>query len=153
MLRAVTAPLVGEYVAFQPDVMFCPPGSVKASVQPLMAVLPVLVIVMFDVRPVFQALIVSLIRHAAPPGGGDDVRDGDGDVFGVVGGGLVGVVLFNPKNAIVYAAMPPTRALCDPPWTLIASTGACVVFAPYRVRVQELCGESLETGVWLTPRT
>src|SRR5690242_4997673 len=101
--------------------MACPAGSVKASVQPLTAVLPVFVMVMFDVRPVFQALIVSLTRQAPPPGGGDVVGDvvGVGDVFGVVGGGLVGVVPFRPKNAIVYAAIPGSRALCVPFWTLI----------------------------------
>src|SRR5690242_17448357 len=112
--------------------MVCPAGSVNVSVQPLTAVLPVFVMVMFDVRPVFQALIVSLTRHAPPPGGGEvgggEVGGGEvggGDVGGgelgggELGGGDVGVVLFNPKNAIVYAAMPGMRMLCVPPWMLM----------------------------------
>src|SRR5690349_18740895 len=137
--------------------MLCPAGSVNVSVQPLTGVLPVFVMVMFDVRPVFQALIVSLTRHAPPPGGGE-VGGGDvggGDVGGgeLGGGELGGGELFNPKNAIVYAAMPDRRMLCVPPWMLMPSTGACVVFAPYRVRVHVLCGESVDAGVWLTPST
>ena len=43
-------------MALQPPVMVCPAGRVKTRFQPLMAVLPVLVIVMLLVRPVFHAL-------------------------------------------------------------------------------------------------
>ncbi|BCB81718.1 hypothetical protein Pflav_081280 [Phytohabitans flavus] len=57
-LRAVTWPLLGEYVAFQPDVIVCPLGSAKASVQPLTGALLVLVMVIDAVRPLFQALTV-----------------------------------------------------------------------------------------------
>src|SRR6185437_14933255 len=49
--------------------MVCPLGRVKASDQPLTAVVPVFVMVMLDVRPVFQALTVSATRHAPVPGG------------------------------------------------------------------------------------
>ncbi len=54
--RAVTAPLDGEYVAFQPLVIACPLGSVNARAQPLIAAVPLLAMVMLAVRPVFQAL-------------------------------------------------------------------------------------------------
>jgi hypothetical protein len=57
-LRAVTAPLFGEYDAFQPDVMVCPLGRVKASVQPVTVVVLVFVTVIDAVRPVFHELTV-----------------------------------------------------------------------------------------------
>src|SRR4051794_32085105 len=50
--------------------MLCPFGNVKTSDQPLVAVVPVLVMVMSSVRPEFQALTAALTRHAAVPGGG-----------------------------------------------------------------------------------
>jgi hypothetical protein len=39
-LRAVTCPLVGEYVAFQPEAMVCPLGILKTSDQPFTVELP-----------------------------------------------------------------------------------------------------------------
>ena len=60
-------------MAFQPEVMVCPPGRVKARDQPLIAVLPVLVMVRFSVRPVFHALTAAATRHAPVAG-----VDGDG---------------------------------------------------------------------------
>src|SRR5512139_2425710 len=67
--------------------MTCPPGRVKTRDQPSTAALPVLVMTMLEVRPVFQALTVSLIRHV--PTGGAVVG---GAVVGgtVVGGTVVG---------------------------------------------------------------
>ncbi len=56
-------------MAFQPEVMVCPPGRVKTSDQPLTAVVPVFVMVMFSVRPVFQALTVAVTRQAPDVGG------------------------------------------------------------------------------------
>src|SRR3954451_10138694 len=130
MLRAVTAPVAGPNWAFQPEVMAWPAGSVKVSAQPLIAALPVLVMVMLAVSPVFQALTVSPIRQAGPPRGGvaaggrgagggrarggrDAVaRDpaGVGPVGlhapGPLGEPLVPPVPLRPKKAIAYAAMP-----------------------------------------------
>lgn len=86
-----------------------------------------------------------------PPGGvvvGGVVTGAD------VGDWLVGgVVLLRPKKAIAIAACPLNGRLCPTFATLIASTGAIVPVAPYRVRVQPDCGVSVETGVWLTPST
>ena len=55
---AVTCPLVGAYVAFQPLVIVCPAGRVNVSDQPLMGDVPVFAMRMLAVRPVFQALVV-----------------------------------------------------------------------------------------------
>lgn len=55
---AVTAPLLGLYVAPQPEVMVWPAGRVKASDQLLIAAAEVLVRVRVAVRPVFQTLVV-----------------------------------------------------------------------------------------------
>ncbi|WP_307868742.1 hypothetical protein [Umezawaea beigongshangensis] len=49
--------------------MVWPPGSVNTSDQPLIGAGPVLVMVISDVRPPFQALTVSDTRHEASPGG------------------------------------------------------------------------------------
>ncbi len=78
---AVTCPLAGLTVAFQALLTVCPPGSVNFTDQPLTALPPVLVTVMFSVRPVFQELTWVLTLHAAPLGGvdGEDEEDGDGE--------------------------------------------------------------------------
>src|SRR6185312_16095257 len=83
MLRAVTAPLDGAIVAFQAPVTVCPLGRVKASVQPLMAVLPLFFTVTDVVKPVFQAVMSNVTEHP-PTGGGEVVRDADGDTDGEV---------------------------------------------------------------------
>src|SRR3954470_23306284 len=106
--------------------MVCPAGRVKTSDQPLRPALPVLVIVRFSVRPVFQALTVPVTRHPPEPG---DVVGGvvgpvvDGVVGGVVGpvvggvvGGVVVVLPLRPKKATAYAAMPLDGRLCPAPW-------------------------------------
>src|SRR6185312_14692921 len=107
--------------------MLCPPGRVNTSDQPLTALAPVLVMVKFSVRPVFQALTATLTRHAPEPGGG--VVGFGGGVVGL-GGGVVGfgggVVGFGgavrPKKATAAAAMPAEGRLCPAPWMLYAST-------------------------------
>src|SRR5947209_938918 len=91
--------------------MVCPAGRVKASFQPLRAAEPVLVMVMFSVSPVFQAL-TELLTLQAPVGG--DV--GGGDVGGVVSA--------RPMNCRASMAIPLLRMLCVPPATLTPSTGA-----------------------------
>src|SRR3954453_6517255 len=105
MLVAVTGPLVGRKVGFHPWGMVWPAGRVKARDQPLIAELPVLVIAMVAVSPVFQALIVSVTRQLPEPGGAEL-----GVVVGVlVGGVLVGGVLVpasRPRNEIAYASCP-----------------------------------------------
>jgi hypothetical protein len=85
-------------VAFQPEVMVWPLGSVKARDQPLTAFVPVLVMVRVEVSPVFQALTVSLTRQLPAAGGRvGGLDDGGADVGGGeeggidVGGGEVGV--------------------------------------------------------------
>src|SRR5690349_15246731 len=50
--------------------MVCPLGSVNTSDHPLIAVVPVLVMVSSEVRPVFQALTVSVTRQAPGSGSG-----------------------------------------------------------------------------------
>ena len=45
-------------MAFQPEVMDWPEGRVKASVQPSIVEVPVLVMLMLAVKPEFQVLIV-----------------------------------------------------------------------------------------------
>src|SRR5690349_1478518 len=63
---------------------------VKVSRHPLTVVLPVLVIVMLFVSPVFQALRSEVTRHALPVvGGGVVVGGGGGGVVVVGGGGVV----------------------------------------------------------------
>ncbi len=47
-------------MAFQPEVIAWPDGSMNTSDQPLIADVPLLVMVIDDVRPVFQELIVSV---------------------------------------------------------------------------------------------
>src|SRR6266568_4129202 len=84
--------------------MTCPPGSMKFSDQPLIAELPVLVIVRFDVRPVFHDWIVSVTWQDDEPLVGV-VVGGVPTVVVVVGGG--GLPL-RPKNWIASAAMPDT---------------------------------------------
>src|SRR5687768_6989070 len=114
MLRAVTAPLAGLYVAFQPEVIVCPAGSVKARAQPLTVEPPVLVMVKFSVRPVFQGLRVTATRHVALPDGEPDTGGLDAgglDAGGLDAGGLderlpLGLGLLpplRPKNAIAAA--------------------------------------------------
>ncbi|GAB1510715.1 hypothetical protein JCM33774_27570 [Actinophytocola sp. KF-1] len=51
----MTWPLAGLNVAFQPAVMVCPPGSVNASDQLPTGAVPVFVMVIAAVRPVFHA--------------------------------------------------------------------------------------------------
>ena len=77
-MRAVTAPAAGLYCAFQPEVMVWPAGSVKVSAQPLIAALPVLVMVM---------LAVSLLYVL-----GRGVPVVDGALFGIKAAVLVIVV-------------------------------------------------------------
>jgi hypothetical protein len=90
----VTDPLVGVYVAFHPDVITCPEGSVNASVQPLIVEEPVFVMVMLAVSPVFQALTRYATWHPPDGGGlcealgeidgrGDGLTDGDTDAEGL----------------------------------------------------------------------
>src|SRR6266702_1123729 len=117
--------------------MTCPPGSMKFSDQPLIAELPVLVIVRFDVRPVFHDWIVSVTWQDDEP------------LVGVVVGGVPTVVVvgggglpLRPKNWIASAAMPDSGRLWPTPAMLYAST--C---EPYRVRVQPDCGVSVDVGV------
>lgn len=96
---AVTAPLDGVYVALQPLVIVWPEGSVKPSDQPLIAAVPVFLIVRFDVNPVFHELIVSVTEHAPEPAGGEVT----GGLLGGVVGGVVdegGVLPSRPKKWI-----------------------------------------------------
>src|SRR3954454_14077692 len=86
MFFAVTCPLPGLYVAFHPELIACPPGRVKASDQPLIADVPVFVMLMLSVSPVFQAFTTAVTRHAAPPTGGLDT--GGLDTGGLDTGGL-----------------------------------------------------------------
>src|SRR5512138_689350 len=88
--------------------MACPAGMVKTRLQPLMAVLPVLVMVMLLVRPVFHALTALTTRQVpVPPGllvvavgvGVPGVLLGDGVTGGVVGG--------VPPAALMMALMMP----------------------------------------------
>jgi len=51
------APLEPVRLAFHDEVIVWPPGSVKASRQPLMALLPVLATVTFAVKPEFYTLV------------------------------------------------------------------------------------------------
>src|SRR3954451_21291724 len=64
--------------------MVWPEASGNTSFQLLMALLPVLVIVRFSVRPVFQALTVSETLHAPEPpldadGEGDALADAEAE--------------------------------------------------------------------------
>src|SRR4051794_8015180 len=99
--------------------MAWPPGRVNARDQPLIAAAPVLAMVRLSVRPLFQALTVSVTRHVPEPGG--VVGEVVGGVVGEVVGGVV-VPPLRPKNAIAYAAMPLDGRLCPAPWMLYAST-------------------------------
>src|SRR4051794_2168004 len=111
--------------------MVWPLGSVNASVQPLIAELPVLATVMLAVSPVFHVLVVYVTRQPLAGGGlvgGGDV--GGGEVGGgLVGGGEVGPPL-SPKNAMAIAAWPWSGRLCPTPWMLMPSTGAWVPVPP-----------------------
>ncbi len=69
-LVAVTAPEAGAYVAPQPLVTVCPAGRVKPNCQPLTGLEPVLVMVTDAVRPVFQALVVTVTLQGPVAGGG-----------------------------------------------------------------------------------
>jgi hypothetical protein len=105
----VTAPLDGVIVAFQTEVVVCPEGSVKVSFQPLIVVLLLLVTVMFEVSPVFQALITSVTWQ--PPGGGgvliegdaDGLGDGEGEVDGLLDGLVLGEVVVPVPRALMTA--------------------------------------------------
>src|SRR3954451_11813589 len=88
--------------------MACPAGRVKTRFQPLTAVLPVLVIVMLLVRPVFHALTAFTTRQVpVPPGllfegegdGEPGVLDDDGETGGVLGD--------PPPTAVMMALMMP----------------------------------------------
>ena len=72
---AVTWPLLGLYVAFQPEVMVCPDARLNFSDQPLMAALPVLVMVMLSVRPEFHALTALVTRQAPVPLCDEELED------------------------------------------------------------------------------
>src|SRR3954463_1296678 len=95
--------------------MVCPVASANASVQPLMAAVPVLVMVMLLVRPVFHALTALLTRQApVPPGAvvGGVVGLVVGGVVGLVVGGVVGLVVGGvvdvlPPAAVMMALMMP----------------------------------------------
>src|SRR5689334_10190985 len=77
--------------------MVCPVASVKASVQPVIAAVPVLVIVMLVVSPVFHALTALVIRQAPVAGGFDGGVDGDD-------GGVEGPL--PPRPARMASMMP-----------------------------------------------
>src|SRR5690349_2245713 len=77
--------------------MVCPLGRVNTSDQPLIVVGPVLVIVMFSVRPVFHAPTAALTRQPADP------VTGGVDAAAVVGRALVGAALVGA--ALVGAAL------------------------------------------------
>ena len=65
-------------MALQPPVMVCPDARVNLSDQPLMAVLPVFLIVMLSVRPVFHGLSALVTWQAPePPGVLDALGRGD----------------------------------------------------------------------------
>ncbi len=102
---AVTAPVVGAYVAPQPPVMVWPAGRVKPSFQPLTVVVPLLVMVTEAVRPVFQAFTVAFTRQAPGCGWG------------------AGPERSRPKKVSTRDAMPWAYRLWPTPWRLIASTG------------------------------
>ncbi|MGC0398097.1 hypothetical protein RKD27_000741 [Streptomyces sp. SAI-126] len=53
--------------------MAWPPGRVKASDQPSIAVVPVFVMVMVEVSPEFHALTLSVTRQVPVPGEGSEV--------------------------------------------------------------------------------
>src|SRR5690348_15844296 len=129
--------------------MVCPPGRVKTRDQPLTALVPVLVMVMFSVRPLFQALTATVTRHAPLVGGGvvgGGVVGGGVVGGGVVGGGVVGggvVGLVRPKNCRAAAAIPPDGRLCPAPWMLYASTWTVPPVSAYRRRFQLAWGVSV----------
>ncbi|WP_323373462.1 hypothetical protein, partial [Plantactinospora alkalitolerans] len=56
--------------------MLWPPGRVNARDQPLIGALPVLVMVRFSVRPVFQGLMAALTRQG-PLAGLEGIGPGD----------------------------------------------------------------------------
>ena len=60
---AFTVPLAGLIDAFQLLVTVCPEARVNESDHPLTAAVPVLVMVMFCVSPVFHALTMSETAH------------------------------------------------------------------------------------------
>src|SRR4051794_39220327 len=80
MFVALTWPEEGLIVAFQLLVIVWPEASVNTRLQPLTALEPVLLIVMFSVSPVFHAFTASLTLQAAPPPPEEEL-----DVVGVVG--------------------------------------------------------------------
>src|SRR3954464_12398179 len=100
-----------------------PAARVKASVQPLTAVVPVLVMVMLLVRPVFHALTALVTRQVLVPPGlvvGDVVGL---VVGGVVTGGVVGLVVGGVVTGVVVGVLPPTplmMASMMPCWVTVA---------------------------------
>jgi hypothetical protein len=73
--------------------MVCPDARENLSDQPLMGVVPVLVMVMLSVKPVFHALTEFVTRQPPPwDGGGEEggCDDGGGDDGGGDDGGCVG---------------------------------------------------------------
>src|SRR5689334_15263027 len=103
--------------------MVCPPGRVKASDQPLSVDVPVLVMVMFSVRPLFHALTVSATRQAPPPGGGlEALGEPLGETLGEplaepLGETLGDVPPVRPKNSMAKLAMPVIGSECPAPDT------------------------------------
>src|SRR4051794_24724133 len=95
--------------------MTCPAGRVKTSDQPLIAVAPVLVMVRFEVRPVFQGLIAS-VTWQAPAGGAVGLGVGVDVLLGVgvgVGFGLGGNCAKNANTAAEVQVRAPLLAV-DP---------------------------------------
>src|SRR4051794_29286766 len=93
--------------------MLCPAGIVKTRLQPLMAVLPVLVMVMLLVRPVFHALTALTTRQVPVP---------PGLLVGVVGDGVTGVLVGDGVTGGVVGDVPPTAvmmALMMPCWVTV----------------------------------
>ncbi len=124
---AVTCPLLGLYVAFHPLVIVCPLGSVNTSDQSLIVELPLLVMVMFAVSPVFHALTTSDTRQATGTpvlGGAEDggADDGDAEDEGADEGDALGDAEgpVPPATRYITTPCPGTLALIAPLVLLVA---------------------------------
>src|SRR5438046_1255451 len=138
--------------------MVCPLGNVQPTVHELREPDPLVTVTLAWNPPCHWLVMEYVAVHPFGGGGGAGLlgagalgRGELGLTAGEDGGGEPGVVLFNPRKLIANPTMPLIGSECPAPETLMPSTGACVVLLPYRVRVQPDCGESVNTGVWLTP--
>src|SRR5690349_23441150 len=102
--------------------MVCPPGRVNTRDHPLIVPLPVLVMLMASVSPVFQALTVTVTRHELPPAGGVDAGGFDdgallglavrvGLAVGLTVGLAVGLAVGPPVDVTVSRTACPAGTL------------------------------------------